>query len=162
MRLFKITDRKGPPPPPPSSSSSQRELTEDERFFADNDMDATAAFVEHLERERAYLEHKEKMGQQTQEWREYEEEVEAVIEEIEHRWLVSAEPITKETTKQARAEMEQAVRQVQEKHQKLNDKRIEAYDAYRRKKIAAGDEKTDEAGKMPVSQEYARLLDKFK
>ena len=56
--------------------------------------------------------------------------------------------------------MEDKVIQVQTKHQKLNLKRIAAYEAHRRA-IAAGkaDEKHDES--LPVSKEMAALLDRF-
>ena len=60
----KITDRRLPQRVP------AEELAEDEAFFSENDFDPTAAFIQSLERDRALLEEKERIGQQTPEWQE--------------------------------------------------------------------------------------------
>jgi hypothetical protein len=102
-RCFKIADKK---------RSVALELTEDERFFRENDVDPTIAFIESLERERAVLEEKERQGEATAEWQEYDKEVEAVIHQIEHQWLTNPEPITKDSVKRAHKVMEEAVSKV--------------------------------------------------
>lgn len=99
--FFKITDKK-----------KEMTISEDERFFQDNDVDPTAAFIESLERERALLEEKEREGERTAEWKEYDREVEEVIYKIEHEWLTNPEPITKESVKRAHKVMEEAVTKV--------------------------------------------------
>jgi hypothetical protein len=73
-------------------------------------------------------------------------------------WLARAEPITKESVKEAHKVMEAAVKQVQEKHQQLNTKRIAEYQQHKRL-LGTGETTADE---LPVSREYAALLDKFK
>lgn len=55
---------------------------------------------------------------------------------------------------------EEAVEKVQAKHQKLNDHRIAAYQEYK-KAITSGGSRVDER-ELPVSPEYAALLDKYK
>ena len=60
----KITDRRLPQRVP------AEELAEDEAFFSENDFDPTAAFIQSLERDRALLEEKERIGQETPEWQE--------------------------------------------------------------------------------------------
>ncbi len=98
--FFKISDKK---------RTQLAELSEDERFFQENDVDPTVAFIEHLERERAMLEEKEKQGEQTAEWKEYDREVEETIFNLEREWLTNPEPISKESVKRAQKAMEQAV-----------------------------------------------------
>ncbi len=160
--LFKITDgKKTPPLPPPPRAQPAKELTADERFFAEHDEDPTSAFIESLERERAVLEEKERHGEATPEWKAYEKEVEAVIKAVEDSWLVNPEPISKDSVKRAHAVMDEAVRKVQDKHQKINDQRIEAYREYRRLRLQAPADKDAKEPEMPVSPEFARLLDKF-
>jgi hypothetical protein len=50
------------------------------------------------------------------------------------------------------------VKKVQKKHQQLNDARIEAYAQYK-KAIASGASLKDT--KLPLSEAYAQLLDKY-
>merc|ERR1711916_121655 len=146
----KITDR------PSRSVRQRRELTEDEAFFEEHDVDPAAALIEGLERDREMLQQKEDLGKATPEWQEYEAVVEAAIDALESEWLTRPEPITKETVRQAREKMEEVVLQVQRKHQQLNDQRIEAYERYK-SLLTDGKVKHNEA-EMPVSQQYAKLL----
>jgi hypothetical protein len=76
-RRFKITDAR------PARREEERALSEDEQFFAENDEDPTEEFIRRLERDREYLETKEKLGEATPEWQEYEEEVENTIYDVE-------------------------------------------------------------------------------
>jgi hypothetical protein len=98
--FFKISDKK------------TKALTADEKFFQQHDTDPTLDFIESLERERALLEEKEKQAEQTEEWKEYDREVEAVIYELEHEWLTDPRPISKDSVKHARLVMEAAVKKV--------------------------------------------------
>ncbi len=155
--FFKIADGKKAAPPP------QRELSEDERFFEENDEDPTVAFIESLERERMVVEEKQRQGLATREWKEYDKEVTAVMDRLEHEWLVNPQPISKHTVKELHRVLEEAVVHVQIKHAVLNDQRIASYKEYKRVQLRApaGRAEHEQPRQLPVSEEYAKLLDQF-
>ena len=154
--FFKIADGKKVAP-------LQRELTEDERFFQENDEDPTQAFIESVERERMVLEEKQRQGMATPEWKEYDAEVTAVIDRLEHEWLVNPQPISKHTVKELHRVLDEAVLQVQTRHGARNDQRITAYREHKRLQLLEAPEAAAAAApkQLLVSDEYAKLLDKF-
>jgi hypothetical protein len=153
---FKITDAKAQAPPP------KHELTEDERFFEENDVDPTVAFIENLERERMVTEERHRLGMATREWQEYDEEVTETMDRLEHEWMVNPQPISKHTVKELHRVLEEAVLHVQAKHATLNDQRIAAYKELRQLQLQKPESAAEEPPKqLPVSDEYAKLLDQF-
>lgn len=139
---------------------NKRALTEDEQFFVDNDdgNDATASMIAALEHDRRLLEEKQALGEATPEWAEYERDVEEAMMQLESEWLTSAEPITKETVAIARERMEQQVKKIQKKHETKN---LALQAKYWEMKNLLQDPKNQDIS-LPVSKEYAALLEKFK
>lgn len=64
--------------------------------------------------------------------------------------------------KEARRVMEATVVKVQKKHQELNRTRLKAYETRKRTAIESGDRSTlSNEEKLPVSKEFAALLDRY-
>ncbi len=133
-------------------------LTEDEEFFTENDKTAEEELLEDLVFEREALDEQTRLAETTPEWQDYEREVTRVTDALEHDWLTDPSSITKETSTEARRRWVEEVERVQDAHQKRNEARIEAYKQYR---VAISSGAAPANTRLPVSPEYAELLDKY-